>query len=239
MQFAAVSEGAPAAEAGVQADDIVLSVDGVEAGSPAEVTRQITSHEPGDEVTLELLRDGEPMTVDVTLGQRPDDPSTAFLGVSSAYEFSFVQHGLLGSIGYTFRDLADMGVQSVKGVVTVMNPVNLVEHLTGQNEDLSTRPTTLVGATNVSEDVGQGAGWAGMLMMLASINIFFGLFNLFPLLPFDGGHAAIATYERIRSRPGKRYFADVTKMMPVALAVMTLLGFMLFTGLYLDIAKPL
>jgi len=239
VQFAAVSAGAPAAAAGVRADDIVLSVDGVAATSPAEVTREIVAHEPGDVVTLELLRDGQPVTVDVTLGQRPDDAATAFLGVSSAYEFSNVDHGLVGSIGYTFRDLADMGVQSVKGVVTVMNPVNLIDHLTGENNDLATRPTTLVGATNVSRDVGQGAGWAGMLLMLASINIFFGLFNLFPLLPFDGGHAAIATYERIRSRAGKRYFADVTKMMPVALAVMTMLGFMLFTGLYLDIARPL
>ena len=77
------------------------------------------------------------------------------------------------------------------------------------------------------------------LAFMIAVNIFVGIFNLIPLLPFDGGHVAIATYEAIRSRRGKRYFADVTKMMPVALGVMSLLGFMLFTGLYLDIAKPL
>ena len=31
---------------------------------------------------------------------------------------------------------------------------------------------------------------------------------MFPLLPLDGGHAAIATYERVRERDGRRYFAD-------------------------------
>ena len=41
---------------------------------------------------------------------------------------------------------------------------------------------------------------------------------MFPVLPFDGGHAAIATYERIRSRNGRRYHADVSKMVPVAMA---------------------
>jgi membrane-associated protease RseP (regulator of RpoE activity) len=69
--------------------------------------------------------------------------------------------------------------------------------------------------------------------------VFVGLFNLVPLLPFDGGHAAIATYERLRSRRGRRYRADVSKMMPVVVGVLSLLAFLLFTGLYLDIAKPL
>jgi membrane-associated protease RseP (regulator of RpoE activity) len=65
------------------------------------------------------------------------------------------------------------------------------------------------------------------------------LLNLFPLLPFDGGHAAIATYERIRTRRGRRYTADVAKMVPVAMTVMTFLVFVLFAGLYLDITNPI
>ena len=190
-------------------------------------------------MTLELLRDGTPTTIHVVLGQRPDDPTTAFLGVSSADEFSYEQHGFPATVGYVVTDMWRGGVESVKGVVTVMNPVNLWDHLTGQSDDLATRPTTLVGATDASSAIGDVDGLKGILLMLAAVNVFFGLFNLFPLLPFDGGHAAIASYERLRSRRGKRYFADVTKMMPVALGVMTLLGFMLFTGLYLDIARPL
>ena len=75
--------------------------------------------------------------------------------------------------------------------------------------------------------------------MLAGINVFIGLLNMFPLLPFDGGHAAIATYERIRSRTGRRRtWPTSARWCPVAMAVMTFLGFLLFTGLYLDIAKP-
>ena len=70
--------------------------------------------------------------------------------------------------------------------------------------------------------------------------MFVGLFNMFPLLPFDGGHAAIATYERMRSRRGRSpYRADVTKMIPVAMTMIALLAMLFITGLYLDIAKPL
>jgi membrane-associated protease RseP (regulator of RpoE activity) len=62
---------------------------------------------------------------------------------------------------------------------------------------------------------------------------------MFPLLPFDGGHAAIATYERLRSRNGRVYRADISKMVPVATTVVGLMVLLLFTGLYLDITQPL
>ena len=74
-----------------------------------------------------------------------------------------------------------------------------------------------------------------MLSLLAAVNISVGVFNMFPLLPLDGGHAAIATYERLRSRRGRRYRADAAKLMPVAAVCITLLAFMFLTGLYLDI----
>jgi len=68
---------------------------------------------------------------------------------------------------------------------------------------------------------------------------FLGVFNMLPLLPFDGGHAAIATYERIRSRGGRVYRADIGKMVPVATAVVGLLLILFVTGLYLDITRPI
>ena len=78
------------------------------------------------------------------------------------------------------------------------------------------------------------------MLTLAAVNVFVGLLNMFPVLPFDGGHAAIATYERLRTRPGRDpYRADITKMVPVAMTMIALLAMLFITGLYLDIAKPL
>ncbi len=90
----------------------------------------------------------------------------------------------------------------------------------------------------VSDEVGESGGFAGVLYLLAVLNVFVGVFNMMPLLPLDGGHAAIAVYERIqekRRHTKQRYFADVERLMPFAMGVITVLAMLMFTGLYLDI----
>ena len=77
-----------------------------------------------------------------------------------------------------------------------------------------------------------------LLYILVAINLFVGMANLFPMLPLDGGHVAIAVYERVRSRRGRIYHADVRKMMPFAylfLAGLVLLG---LGALYVNIFQP-
>ena len=68
-------------------------------------------------------------------------------------------------------------------------------------------------------------GLAGFLAFFASINIVLGLVNLIPLPPLDGGHIAVATYERIRSRKGRRYQVDMAKLLPLTYAVVMVLVF--------------
>ena len=71
------------------------------------------------------------------------------------------------------------------------------------------------------------------------MNFALGFFNLIPLLPLDGGHAAVATYEAVRSRKGRPYRVDMAKLMPVTyLAVAMLLMFGL-SAIFLDIRNPL
>jgi membrane-associated protease RseP (regulator of RpoE activity) len=79
-----------------------------------------------------------------------------------------------------------------------------------------------------------------VLYLLAVLNVFVGVFNMFPLLPLDGGHAAVATYERVREgRSRRRYFADIERLMPVAMGVIMVLLALFMSGLYLDLARPL
>jgi membrane-associated protease RseP (regulator of RpoE activity) len=65
--------------------------------------------------------------------------------------------------------------------------------------------------------------------------VFIGVFNLTPLLPLDGGHVAIATYERLRSFGGRRHRADAAKLVPVTWAVVSLLVLVGMVALYRDI----
>jgi len=97
----------------------------------------------------------------------------------------------------------------------------------------SPRLVTPIGVAQVKPN-----GIADFFLLLAVINISIGLFNLFPVLPFDGGHVVIATYEAIRSRRGRRYYADVRKMFPVSYAVMGVFLFFVIGSLWLDVFRP-
>ena len=70
-----VIEGTGAAAAGLEIDDVIISVDGVEIQSHFELGAQIRVHRPGDVIDLIILRDGGEMTITVTLGERPEDAS--------------------------------------------------------------------------------------------------------------------------------------------------------------------
>jgi membrane-associated protease RseP (regulator of RpoE activity) len=232
--------------AGIRPGDIVMSIDGdvvgdVDGEDLGDVVRR---HQPGDVVSVELVRDGAPQTVDVTLGTAGPDsqvPGSALLGVRSAGRTEWSELSIGEAARRSVADLPSSTWQSTKGIVEVLNPVNIFDHLTGSNEDLSTRPTTVVGVTQVAGDVGETDGFVGVLYILAALNVFVGVFNMFPLLPLDGGHAAIAIYERVREigNHGKRYFTDVAKLMPFAMGVIVVLFFLFMSGLYLDITDPL
>ncbi len=72
-----------------------------------------------------------------------------------------------------------------------------------------------------------------------TINIIVGMFNLFTMLPLDGGHVAIAIYERIRSKRGRRvYHADITKLMPVAYVFLAFVVVLGLSALYVNIVQP-
>jgi membrane-associated protease RseP (regulator of RpoE activity) len=236
---AAPSADSPAAAAGIQEGDIIVAVGGETIETRDELITEIQSYAPGDTTLVTVDRGGEVSDVPVTLAQNPSfTEPVAFLGVASS-SVDWVDQSLPSAAGLAVTEMGRGIASSVTGVVTVLNPVNIWNHLTGETEDITTRPTTLVGATQVSGTLGEEDGLRSVLMLLAGVNVFVGIFNLFPLLPFDGGHAAIATYERIRSRRGQRYYADVNKMMPAVVVVLTLIGFLFATGLYLDITKPL
>jgi membrane-associated protease RseP (regulator of RpoE activity) len=100
-----------------------------------------------------------------------------------------------------------------------------------------TQLVSILGAIQISSEAAR-ENVTELLGILASVNVFIALVNLLPMLPLDGGHVAIACYERLRSRRGRRYHADVAKLMPVAyvfLAFMVVLG---LGALYANALNP-
>jgi S1-C subfamily serine protease len=56
--------------------DVIISVDGKKVVRPDDLARLISSHTPGEKVTLQILRDGQKQDVEVTLGTRPTSVSS-------------------------------------------------------------------------------------------------------------------------------------------------------------------
>ena len=91
--------------------------------------------------------------------------------------------------------------------------------------------TSVIGAAQATGDaVAANVGWqykvSFVLLLIASLNIFVGAFNLLPLLPLDGGHVAAIVWERIRAwyrpaapparpRAGRHGQADARHVQPL------------------------
>jgi S1-C subfamily serine protease len=66
-----VQEGTGAAEAGMRPGDIIVGIDGEPLATMSELVAEVRRRAPGDQLTLTVIRDGEELEVDVTLGERP------------------------------------------------------------------------------------------------------------------------------------------------------------------------
>ena len=137
------------------------------------------------------------------------------------------------------------------GVSNVVN--NAAE--SGSSDTTADDPPPLPGATASSPDEGRvlsiigavrvgAAGTAASVgfffLFMALLNVFIGVFNLIPLLPFDGGHVAIATYEKIREKISgqRRYMTDVSKLLPLTYAVVFVLFALAALTIFPDITNP-
>jgi S1-C subfamily serine protease len=79
-----VTPDSPAAKAGLQVGEIIVSIDGEALGSETDLAEVIHSHKPGDTISLSVkqISDEQAHEVQVTLGENPDQAGQAYLGVS-------------------------------------------------------------------------------------------------------------------------------------------------------------
>ena len=256
-----VVSGSAAASIDVRVGDRIVSVAGVETPGFADfgvVVRGL----PGREVVVVLERDGDTSTRTMTVGERfrVDGTVTGFFGVGSDRPMETL--GPVGAGVEASARFVDLVGMSVDGLVGFFTPDGLASFVTGGDEP-SVRPEPALSVGAGGGGSGQVAdpgvdpadedrllsiygaarlgsamlddGWSTYLWFLILVNVFIGVFNLVPLLPLDGGHVAIATYERIRSVGGRRHMADSAKLIPLTWAVVTLLVAVAGVALYRDI----
>jgi membrane-associated protease RseP (regulator of RpoE activity) len=251
---------APAVQAGLEVGDRVVSLDGRRVKDFDEL-RDYVRNRPGEPIDFVLERDGKRIERTITpldlskvriAGERrpvADEPY-GFIGVGTAFQID--KANPLVAVGRAGSDLWDYSITSVKALGSFFTPSNLNDYsreLTGRaapptassadSGENGNRFLSPVGFVRVASQAAD-TGIRQVLLLLVLIIVFVGIFNLVPLPPLDGGHVAIGTYEKIRSMiSGRRYQADVSKLMPIAVAVVMVFIVIGVSSLWLDIFKPL
>ena len=101
------------------------------------------------------------------------------------------------------------------------------------------RPRSLVGIVDQGSEIVGGDVWA-LLWLLGGISLILALFNLIPLLPFDGGHAAVVVYEWAASKiTDRKVEVDYRKLMPVAAVVLAFFLTLSLSAMFLDVRQAI
>ncbi|MEE9415588.1 MAG: site-2 protease family protein [Acidimicrobiales bacterium] len=255
-----LTETGAAAIDGALAGERILAVEGRPVASYDEFV-SLVGDRIGVPITVTLDLRADPADYEIVVNEIVTlDATRGFFGVGADPTFSDVDSvAVLPAMGRTFVEFGGQLWASTKAIATTLWPPNLFSMFANvllpddaaavgprdqvRLEELGVaiegdRLLSPVGAVNVGNQAFNDS-LATFALFFMSINLFIGVFNLTPMLPFDGGHVLIATYEKLRSRKGRRYFADVTKLLPATYAVFALLLGIFILGLYLDISDPI
>lgn len=244
---------APAKKAGLQAGDQVTSIAGVATPNYAKLVTT-TQHLPAGPTPLTYLRGGQPhtTTVDLLRAQRPTGGTAekpklsevSVLGVAAQLPPTTRTYGPVKGTEVAGQLYWQTVVGMGHAVVQIPEKIPaLVSSLGGGHRDVQT-PISVVGAARLGGDAGEMHAWWFFLILLAQLNLFIGVFNLVPLLPLDGGHVAIAWFEKARSwlaarrgraDPGR---VDYMKLMPITYAFVILFAGLAVLTIAADIINP-
>ena len=235
----------PAKKVGIRTGDKIIAVAGVPVHNWTQMGKALRSQPAGKPVAITVQRDGKQLTLTPSLAV-VHGRQGSYLGVSPVVVFQ--RTGPVGAVTYAGGKFGQI-VAGSAGVAASLPKA--IPDLFAKNRGSGPggQVTSVVGAADMTgQVVASPISWqarvAVVMLIVASLNIFVGAFNLLPLLPLDGGHLAIVIYERCRAwlarlrgkpDPGP---VDFRRFVPVSVGVFALLvGFGLLL-IMADLVNP-
>jgi membrane-associated protease RseP (regulator of RpoE activity) len=243
----------PASQAGIRAGDVVVKVGDTPVSSFEEMAAAVRKLQ--GTVPVVVQRDGKTITSDVVVqptqrfiangqGGQPAAATVGAIGVGAPRPVP-TQYNAFTALPATFAFAGDLTVQVGKSLVAIPTKVGALVHAIGGGQRDPETPMSVVGASIIGGDTVDHGLWVAFWFFLAQLNLVLGAINLLPLLPFDGGHIAVAVFEKIRnmirSARGKVAAAPVNylKLMPATYVVLVfVVGYMLLT-VTADLVNPI
>ncbi|MEQ4305472.1 site-2 protease family protein [Plantactinospora sp. B6F1] len=242
----------PAAQANLRDGDVITAIGTMPVANWGDMLDAIRATKPGP-VEVTYLRDGASQGTRVNLAEvqrPPQDQVDGPVGPVSALGVGLgtppvITYSPAGAFGATADFTGQMAVNTVKALQRLPQKVPaLWEAISGEKRDIDT-PISVVGASRLGGEAVQHGLWEVFVLLFISLNFFIGVFNLLPLLPLDGGHIAIAWFERVRSwlfarlgkpDPGR---VDYFKLMPVTYALILIGGAFTLLTITADVVNPI
>lgn len=235
----------PAAAAGLRPGDKIVAFDGKPASSWTTLSDQIRSKPAGSTATITVQRGGKDVTVHAKLST-VKGRSGGYLGVSPAIVYQRL--GPIGSVTTAGSFFGQVVTGSASVVAEFPKAVpKLFSH--DRSSTAGGQVTSIIGAGDATGQVlGASFGWqtkvSFAVLIIVSLNIFIGLFNLLPLLPMDGGHIAVVLYERLRAFLAKLRgradpgLVDMRKVLPVSFGAFAIIVFFGLMLIFADLINP-
>ena len=244
-----VVSNSAAQSAGIQVGDEVTSINGVEVTTWYKDVEAIRNSQ-GKELTLGLLRDGQSITITATPRLTDIDGTERYvLGIVNTTGLK--RSGVVESASNSFKVTKSFLSESIKSLAKLPEKIPALWGATVRGEERDANG--LVGVVGVARVSGEAVGsdkltpmerLATFLLIVASLNIFVGIFNLLPILPLDGGHMAVAIadeirafFARLRGRPRPAPI-DVTVLTPITMVVFVVLACLTLLLLVADVINP-
>ena len=244
----------PAALAGIRSGDVITKVGDTDVASFDDLVAAVRKLDGPTAFVVQREADGQPRefttTVDVTRAERWTSASATgptevgAMGVAPA-TFMPTQYNPLSAAPATVAFTGDLMVELGKSLAKIPSKMGaLVDAIGGGERDKET-PISVVGASIIGGETVDHGLWVMFWFFLAQLNFVLGAVNLLPLLPFDGGHIAIATYEKIRnmirSARGKVAAGPVNylRLMPATYVVLVVVGGYMLLTVTADLVNPI
>jgi membrane-associated protease RseP (regulator of RpoE activity) len=244
-----VVKDSAAASAGIKAGDEIISINGVTVKNWYKDVEAIRNS-GGKDLILGVDRNGQQITITATPRLTEVDGANRYvLGIINTVGIK--RSGVLQSASYAFTATKSFIQESAKSLIALPSKVPALWGQTVRGEERDANG--LVGVVGVARVSGQAVGDAQLsiseraatfILIVASLNIFVGLFNLLPILPLDGGHMAVAIadevralFARVRKRP-RPAAIDVTVLTPITMVVFVILASLTLLLLVADVINP-